>query len=300
MRVEPIKNMLLSYSDFAFDRNRYSIKLKNSSLDMFLGGFPLDANLITITGSPNSGKSTFMKALLFDIAVKQQIPCLFMSGRKPIHWEIDAFLAGAMDMSFKEMRKIERIPDYESRLNKAYGELNTSPLYYCHLTESNNDIVLVEEVIREEVQRDNIKVIFIDGFDEIVKHDTSGLDFRKAYQNKAIDLVRISQSINIPIVLTSRMNWHHYERMIEVNRPFLSDLSEIGDLNEFSNLVIGLYRPELDRIFESEKGYDLRGLTEISVLKNDIGVCKRAYFETRDGLFNYRITDVTDTFSMEV
>lgn len=300
MRVEPIKNVLLSYSDYAFNRDRYSIKVENISLDTYLGGFPLDANLITITGCPNSGKSIFMKALLYDFAVKQQIPCLYMSGRKQVQWEMDSLIAGAMGLSIREMREFKLTQFNQQRFDMACSELSNSPLYYCHLTESNNNIIHVEETIREEARNHDIKVIFVDGFDEIVKFDTPGLDFRKAEQNKAIDLVRISQSINRPIVLTSRMNWHHHERVFEANRPFLADLSEIGDLNEFSNMVIGLYRPELDGIFESEKGYDLRGLTEISVLKNDIGVCKRAYFETRDGLFNYRITDVTDTFSMEV
>ena len=58
---------------------------------------------------------------------------------------------------------------------------------------------------------------------------------------------------------------------IEGKHPSLADLGYhgmSGDLDVFSDVVLGFWSPEKYHIYLNEKGEDLRGILEIEVLKN--------------------------------
>jgi hypothetical protein len=64
-------------------------------------------------------------------------------------------------------------------------------------------------------------------------------------------------------------NYQFYTREgIDGIKPQLSDLTEIGDLNSFSDVVIGLSRPDALRIYQDERGNDLRNIIEVDILQN--------------------------------
>ena len=54
-------------------------------------------------------------------------------------------------------------------------------------------------------------------------------------------------------------------------RPVLSDLRESGAIEQDADMVCFIHRPEYYKIFEDDKGHDLRGMAEIIIAKHRNG-----------------------------
>ena len=81
---------------------------------------------------------------------------------------------------------------------------------------------------------------------------------------------------------------------MEEKRPRLTDLRDSGTIEEDSDMVILLHRPEYFHVYQDRRGNELYGIMEISVEKNRCGGLGRCYVKLNasTGL----IKDVTDSF----
>lgn len=270
----------------SFNSESDRFPLGDNDLNVFFDGLPIDTGIITIAGESGMGKSRLLKTLLYNLSVVMKIPCGYFSMRKHDYREMDVFFAGAMGLSFSEMKEYD-FKDIEE-YNSAYSKLHESSLYYTPISnEYEVEIAAIKAMAYMAVRENAIRALFIDGFQQIKASQLQETDVRCREQLKAVELNRLSLELGIPIIVTSRLNWNFYDRE-SGGRPMLSDLAGIGDLQEISNMVISVFRPEAYGLRQDANGRDLCGTTEIAILKNDYGKCKNGTFFTDGPIFDYR------------
>ena len=64
---------------------------------------------------------------------------------------------------------------------------------------------------------------------------------------------------------------------VEGKRPQLSDLRESGAIEQDADMVLFVHRPEYYRIYQDEKGNDLRGKAQIIIAKHRKGATGDVY-----------------------
>jgi len=82
-------------------------------------------------------------------------------------------------------------------------------------------------------------------------------------------LKNMAKSLDVPVVALAQLNRNN--EMREGKRPILSDLRESGAIEQDADIVSFLHRPEYYRIYQDEKGRDMRGLCQVLVAKNRKG-----------------------------
>ena len=82
----------------------------------------------------------------------------------------------------------------------------------------------------------------------------------------------LAKELDIPILALSQLNRTVENREgMEGKRPQLSDLRESGAIEQDADMVMFVHRPEYYRIFQDEKGNDLRGKAQIIIAKHRKG-----------------------------
>lgn len=88
------------------------------------------------------------------------------------------------------------------------------------------------------------------------------------------ELKALAKELNIPILAISQLN-RSVEGRGGDRKPILSDLRDSGALENDSDMVIFLYRPEYYGIMESEEGMPLQGVCDLIIAKHRNGPLDR-------------------------
>lgn len=215
-------------------------------LDNLTGGFS-ESNVITLVGGPLAGKSMFSMNILrnqmeFEVAPNM----VFMTA------ELSAEDAEAA------MHKLAADEGQAKRMKEQ--------ILFVDLLKCCPDFESLRQKIIDLVKRDNVKVVVIDSFHFlpfIEEYDSDKLP------NISRKLKFLARELGIVIIITTRPNYQPSERSgLAGKRPFLSDLEYVGDLNYFSDVVLGMNRPEMLRLNTDMEGNCMEGIIQIEILKS--------------------------------
>jgi len=247
-----VKNTLLN--QIKNGSKRKIIKTGYYRLDDKLEGFG-ESNLITIAARTAMGKTAF-------------------AGQLAINNKNRGHKVGFISLEMSNEEIYERILSNE--LSIPYGQIRSRTIenleqYKKDIIENiifvknqNIKIDQLEPIIEIMVSIQNCEIIYIDHLEKLYDHDS----YAKKHERLGYIMDRlktIAQKTKIPIVIMQQIR-----REAEENKqckPLLSDIKSSGSIEEWSDIVLLLHRPE----YYDKLNNDLKGRFEVNVAKNRFG-----------------------------
>lgn len=217
------------------------------SLDNVIGGFHY-GNLITLAGRPCMRTEYFTYSLLRN-------------------WLNDETVDE--DIVFFSLRTREELVTH--RIGLQVVDVKESMKWTAEYHLRGLKLSILCDKIRSYVCSEQKRVFVIDNFNFIETRED--YDLRYYRQMVAKELCKLAHELDV-IIIVDAMLFSYYigdGEGMEGKYPSLADLGYqgmSGDLDVFSDVVLGFFVPEKYHIYQNERGEDLRGMLEIEVLKN--------------------------------
>ena len=110
--------------------------------------------------------------------------------------------------------------------------------------------------------------------------------------NISRSLKGLAKELNIPIIALSQLNRSVEKREgDEGKRPQLSDLRESGAIEQDADMVCFIHRPEYYKIYQDEKGRNLRGMAEFIIAKHRNGAVDTVLLRFRNEYARFQDPD---------
>ncbi len=239
-----------------------------------------DSDLVILAGRPAMGKTAFALSLAKNIAIDQQIPVGFFSLEMSNVQLVNRLIANVCEIDGKKILNGQLTNDEWNRLDKKLRTMQGKPLYIDDTP--GMSIFELRTKARRLVREKHVKMIMIDYLQLM---NANGVKFGSRQEEVSTisrSLKGLAKELNIPILALSQLNRGVEGREgIEGKRPQLSDLRESGAIEQDADIVCFVHRPEYYRIYNDEKGNDLRHKAQIIIAKHRKGA-------TGDVLLNFR------------
>ena len=262
------------------DRLRSNIKSLDDILHNFYAG-----TLVTIGGMSSMGKTAFALNLVNEFAVKQKHPLLFFSLEGNASLWTTKLLSIVSGISTSSLLDSTLTADDWGKLEQGVRQLTGTPIYLE--AKRVNHIDKLCEVARKMKEEYGIHIIFVD-YVQLLNAKDGYSDNRYLDLNYATrKLKELAKDLEVPVVILSQLNRHMKDdEGLEGKRPRISDLRDSGTIEEDSDQVILVHRPEYYHIYQDEKGNDLHDVVQLIVAKNRMGALGecRVRFEASTGL----------------
>ena len=238
--------------------------------------------VVIIAGRSIDGRDAMLYTLMKNMAIDRKIPSLILN------------LATSEDTFYNHfISNVENISTEELVCEDVWKECKTvedADLYIEFPTDRSMDHI--ENVIREHVEK-GAEIVYIDLFQAI---DYKG-NMKFFEENELIHfcakstkrLYTLAKDLGITVVMGAALSYLSDERDgIEGPSPKYYDMTEQGRLDEFSDLILGVYVPYAHQIYYNVE--NLRDVIYVSVIKNRIN-SKLGRFKMRYDIYHNRIVD---------
>ena len=238
--------------------------------------------VIIIAGRAIDGRDQMLYTLMKNMAIDRKIPSLILN------------LATSEDIFYHHfISNVENISTEKlicENIWKNCKSLENAELYIEFLTDRSIDHI--EDVIREHVEK-GIEIVYIDLFQAIDYKgnmhffEENELIYFCAKSSKR--LYALAKDLGITVIMGAAVSYLADEREgLEGPIPQPKDMTEQGRLDEFSDLILGVFVPYAHQIF-----YDLDNLRDViyvSIIKNRIN-SKLGKFKMRYDFYHNRVVD---------
>lgn len=238
------------------------------SLDGILGGL-VEGTLVTIGGRTGMGKTAFAFNLLRNLAIEKNIPSLYISLESTEQLCTNILIACTLNIKYRGLLGGQLVAEEWEKLDKGVFGIVNSPIYLD--TKSTYTIDDICKTVEEAVQEHQVKVVFID-YLQLIFAKTGFTENRYLELNYITrKLKALAKEFNITIVLLSQLNRNAEDDKRFEHRPVLTDLRDSGTICDDSDVVCFVHRLEYYRVYQDEKGNDMRNKALIIVAKNRLG-----------------------------
>ena len=262
--LTPIKRILTDY----YDRIEYLHQHKDEmvglptgfiDLDRLLGGLQR-SDLIIVAGRPGMGKSSLGMTMAHHAAMKHNAVVAFFSLEMSGEQVVQRLIAGETGISSQRLR-IGDIRDIEwDKFVKAGGALAEAAIFVDD--SSSPSPMEIRTKCRRLAAEYGLDLVIVDYLQLMWSGTRSENRVQEiSYISRA--LKGLARELNVPVVAMSQLS-----RAVEARqdkRPILSDLRDSGSIEQDADVVLFIYRPDLDE--DTEK----KNVAEILVSKHRNG-----------------------------
>lgn len=264
-----------------------------SGLDAIIGGF-YPGELIVIGGRPAMGKTQL--AINLTLKISKEYPVLYFT------FDLAPFLLGGRFISTMSNIEVSKILNNEldneekGRYSSALNNMNQHKVF---VTDScRTSLANMNELINWHVKQHNVKVVFID-YLQLMSLTRYRQNREQEIGEIFRELKRIARQNDLYIFITSQLS-RSVEQRGGSKEPILSDLKESGTIEQDSDKVILLHRPEYYGFLEDIEGESTVGITNLIVAKNRNGKTGTAKLVISNELTSFTdYEDRTGSFRLE-
>lgn len=240
-----------------------------TGLDKMTSGWQ-NSDLIIIAARPAMGKTAFVLSMACNIAVSFQHPVALFSLEMSNVQLVNRLIVNVCEIPGEKIKSGQLAPYEWQQLDYKLKDLIDAPLYVDDTPSLS--VFELRTKARRLVREHGVKIIIIDYLQLM---NASGMSYGSRQEEVSTisrSLKGLAKELNIPIVALSQLNRGVESREgIEGKRPQLSDLRESGAIEQDADMVCFIHRPEYYKIYQDEKGNDLRGMAEIIIAKHRNG-----------------------------
>jgi len=240
-----------------------------TALDRVTAGWQ-NSDLIVLAGRTAMGKTGLAHSIILNAALDYHKSVLLFTPRMSKKIVLDRMMSGICEIEGEKLKK-GQLADWE--WEKLYEKKDL--IAQANITINDYPRLYIERLIA--LSRD---LHASKGLDLIVIDDLQFIQIRKSYigvGNREQELAFIikqlkilAREIDIPIIVLSELN-----RSVEVRggdkRPLLFDLRDSGTIEDFTDMVLFLYRAEYYGLYEDAAGNSTAGIAEIIIAKHTNG-----------------------------
>jgi replicative DNA helicase len=235
-------------------------------LDELTGGWH-GSDLILIAGRSSMGKTSLAVSMMVNTSIKQGIPAAIFSLESSKKRILHRILSNICDIEVQKISNGDFNEEEEKRFSKGLKMLEDVPLFL-----DDTPGLSVEEFIekgKKMISEDGVKIIMIDYIQLMIIH---GIPFSSRPEELALvirALKSFAMEYDVPIIALSQISQD--SKGPEGKRPQLSDLKRYINLEEDTDMVCFVYRPECYHIYTDPDGNDMHGIAQIILAKNRNG-----------------------------
>jgi replicative DNA helicase len=228
------------------------------SVDKFTGGWQ-ETDFIVIGGASSMGKTSLGLAFCYNCA-KVGIPTAVFSYEMGDTQLLQRLVSLESEVNNRYIMKGSLEAEELKRVDRAIGKLEGVTLFIDECKDSSLRYLLNK--IRQYVITKEVKFVLVD-YLQLVKG--SGHSREQEVALVARELKNLAKELNITVIALSQLS-RAVERK-EGCRPSLSDLRESGEIEQASDIVMLVYRPEYYGILTDDSGQSTEGLVDLIFAK---------------------------------
>ncbi len=243
-----------------------------TELDRLTSGWQR-SDLIVIAARPGMGKTSMVLSLAKNAAMQFDKPVAIFSLEMSGVQLVQRLISMEAEIESEKLRT-GKLEEYEwQQLTSTIEKISDAPIFIDD-TPGINIFELRAKARRLKMQH-NIELIVIDYLQLM-----SGGPENKKSGNREQEISSISRGLkglakelNIPVITLSQLS-RAVETRGGTKKPMLSDLRESGAIEQDSDIVAFIYRPEYYGLTEDEDGNSNSGVAEFDVAKHRNGALK--------------------------
>jgi replicative DNA helicase len=228
-------------------------------LDNLTAGFQ-NSELIIIAARPSVGKTAYSLCIARHVAVEEQLPVLFVSLEQARVELAERLLCCQARVDSHRLRRGHLTTEDMQKIFEAGDILSNAKLFIDDTPGQN--MLRISANARRLKKKHNLRLVIID-YLQLIEPD----DRRESRQEQVSGISRrlkfLARELKVPVVALAQVNRSSEDR--QDHRPRLSDLRESGAIEQDSDTVLMLHRPDYHEPGQQE------GLVEVIVAKQRNG-----------------------------
>ena len=220
------------------------------------------SELLVIGGDYSIGKTSLLVSLLKNISVENKIPSTFFNYRDTNQTLMNRLLSIINKIPFKNFLTSNFTENERMKIFSNYGKIEKAPIFFV---DDFSNIKTFEEFKIKciySIRQNSSKIIFINNLQQFHNFLSDNVSISQTIRN----LKSISKELNILIIVSSNIT-------VNGNKaPKLSDFPFYEEIEETSDIIFLINRPEFYKIYEWDDNYSTCvNQAEIIIAKNRFG-----------------------------